>query len=198
MGMLYNGNAVLDSRNIAPVGWHLPTVSEFDILIAGLSPTSGGKLKKNGTTHWLNPNTGATNSTGFNGVGSGFRDAGSFKGFLTASYFWCSHTLGGSSIFCPSLMFNSGEMYETTSFSDYFGLSLRFIKDSTTDTGSVTGNDNSVYATVTIGSQVWMASNSRETKFRDGSSIPEVRDQTTWNSLSTPGRCFPNNMSGNL
>ena len=57
------------------VGWHLPTHDELYALqqyVADPTPiyTGGGHLKKVGTTHWLAPNTGADNSTGFGAVGS--------------------------------------------------------------------------------------------------------------------------------
>jgi len=34
---------------------------------------SGGKLKETDTIHWTNPNTGATNSSGFSGVPGSIR-----------------------------------------------------------------------------------------------------------------------------
>jgi hypothetical protein len=37
--------------------------------------------------------------------------------------------------------------------------------------GTVTGNDGKVYSTVKIGTQVWMAANSAETKYQNGDPI---------------------------
>lgn len=51
-------------------------------------------------------------------------------------------------------------------------------------TGKVSDVDGNEYATVTIGSQVWMSENLRTTKYNDGTPIPNVTD-TTWNSLKT-------------
>jgi len=45
---------------------------------------------------------------------------------------------------------------------------------------AVTDIDGNVYHIVTIGTQVWMVENLKTTKFRDGSSIPNVTDAEEW------------------
>ena len=68
------------------------------------------------------------------------------------------------------------------------------------DTEIVMDIDDNVYPTVVIGTQVWMAENLRTTKYRDGSNIPLVTDNTQWannwnngNSLQQPMMCWYNN-----
>lgn len=75
-GRLYTWHVVADNRNVCPVGWHVPTRSEFDTLVffLGGSEVAGGKLKQAGYLNWQYPNTGATNETGFNGVPNGNRN----------------------------------------------------------------------------------------------------------------------------
>jgi uncharacterized protein (TIGR02145 family) len=58
---------------------------------------------------------------------------------------------------------------------------------------TVTDADGNIYNTVTIGTQVWMASNLKVTKLNDNSAIPQVPDNTTWANLSTPSYCWYNN-----
>jgi uncharacterized protein (TIGR02145 family) len=65
---------------------------------------------------------------------------------------------------------------------------------------TVTDASGNTYPTVTIGTQVWMAENLRTTKYRDGSNIPVVTDNTQWannwnngNPLQQPMMCWYNN-----
>ncbi len=74
-GALYNWHAVADSRHIAPAGWHVPTYAEWTTLTdyLGGEDVAGGKLKETGTIHWIEPNSGATNSSGFTALPGGVR-----------------------------------------------------------------------------------------------------------------------------
>lgn len=71
-GALYNWYAV-ETGKLSPVGWHIPSWEEFEELIdhLGGSSVAGGKLKETEMTHWLAPNTGATNESGFTGLPGG-------------------------------------------------------------------------------------------------------------------------------
>jgi hypothetical protein len=77
------------------------------------------------------------------------------------------------------------------------GLSIRLLKDSTSlshgQTGTYTGNDGRVYATICIGSQEWISQNLLETQFRDKSNVAEVVDNSAWVALTTPAFCAYNN-----
>ena len=80
-------------QGICPTGWHLPSVDEWTTLTTFLGGESiaGGKLKEAGFTHWLSPNTGATNSSGFTALPGGVRNVYGESRYLGASAtFWSS------------------------------------------------------------------------------------------------------------
>jgi uncharacterized protein (TIGR02145 family) len=92
-GKLYNGYVVIDTRNIAPLGWHVPSTAEWTTLInyCGGFDNAGCKLKESGSVHWQNPDDYSTNESGFTAVGAGFRDSGAhFHGWLREGYWWTS------------------------------------------------------------------------------------------------------------
>ncbi len=89
-GRLYNWFALTDPRGLAPDGWHVPNDDEWQILIdfLGGDGQAGGKLKEAGTEHWMPPNSGATNESGFTALPAGYRGSGIFfyMGFMAR--FW--------------------------------------------------------------------------------------------------------------
>ena len=116
-GRLYTWYAVTDSRSVCPTGWHMPSDAEWSTLInySG-GANAGDNLKETGTKHWVSPNTGATNKTGFTALPSGMRyndgTNGIFKEFGSFGTWWSTteHNLtdadgfGTGSIF--SLVYN--------------------------------------------------------------------------------------------
>ena len=92
-GKLYNWYAVNDSRGLAPEGWHVPSDGEWTILetCLGGAAIAGGKLKERDTIHWINPNTGASDSIGFIGLpGGGCTTDGRFLQIGTNTHWWSS------------------------------------------------------------------------------------------------------------
>jgi uncharacterized protein (TIGR02145 family) len=89
-GALYNWFAVNTGR-LAPAGWHVPSREEWNTLLnfVGGQDIAGGKLKETGDAHWLSPNAGATNETGFTARGVGIRDI-TFMMIRETNYIWSS------------------------------------------------------------------------------------------------------------
>jgi len=128
--VLYNGWAVFDSRKIAPVGWHIPNEDEWTTLITFLGGESvaGGAIKEAGTTHWISPNTGATNSSGFTSLPNGFRDdQGSMEPLGYVDGWWSSeHTTDSAwTLFVD----NDESRVIRLSSGKWSGISVRCIKD---------------------------------------------------------------------
>lgn len=89
-GRLYNWYAV-QTRKLAPSGWHVPTDAEWTQLTdyLGGESVAGGKLKETGTTHWISPNIGAFNETGFTALPGGIRSTnGYFNHIGNEGYWW--------------------------------------------------------------------------------------------------------------
>ena len=87
-GKLYNWFAVKDKRGLAPEGWHIPSLGEFNILIksAGGVDEAGGNLIS--SSLWENKEE-ATNETGFSALPSGtLYNSGNFEDLGAISYFW--------------------------------------------------------------------------------------------------------------
>ena len=74
-GALYNWYTANNSK-LCPIGWHVPTDTEWAILTdyLGGPDMAGGKMKEIGISHWESPNTGATNESGFTALPGGFRN----------------------------------------------------------------------------------------------------------------------------
>jgi uncharacterized protein (TIGR02145 family) len=89
------------NQGVCPNGWHLPTDSEWTTLTNYLGGTSvaGDKMKETGTTHWNSPNEGATNSSGFTALPSGYRSTypGAFVDFVYFGYWWSGTESSSSS-----------------------------------------------------------------------------------------------------
>lgn len=199
-GRLYNFPAVAYSAggaSIAPVGWHIPTNAECLALDTEIL-NNGYKLKETGTTFWNDPNNG-TNEYGFNARGSG--EAGISGGFINLKIgfaIWTSTSHANPQYaYCASIT-NEVNDFATDNVADKRkGLSIRLIKNDSTDPGTMTDIDGNVYPTVKIGNQVWMAANLCVTHYNDGTPIPEITNGTEWVENTTGARCSYNNIESN-
>ncbi len=113
-----------------PTGWHLPSNAEWSILanyLGGYS-VAGGKMKETGTAHWNSPNTGATNSSGFTGLPSGYKGYASFFDFGDLGSWWTTYELDSYDAFVTNLNYNDDDM-TWNSETKQGGRSMRCIKD---------------------------------------------------------------------
>jgi uncharacterized protein (TIGR02145 family) len=130
-GKLYNWHVVKDTRFLAPQGWHIPSDAEWTTLTTFLGGESvaGGKMKEAGTTHWLSPNTGATNSSGFKGLPAGFTYYfSSWDPIGYSTYWWSSSECAGIDAFTRHLYYDQGIATRDCQRQES-GASIRCIKD---------------------------------------------------------------------
>jgi uncharacterized protein (TIGR02145 family) len=109
-GKLYNWYTTLGDT-LCPTGWGVPTDAEWTILTTYLGGESvaGGKMKSVGTAYWNDPNTGATNESGFSVLPGGYRsNDGSFVSIRNYAFFWSATESGSNFAWYRSLnCFNS-------------------------------------------------------------------------------------------
>jgi uncharacterized protein (TIGR02145 family) len=129
-GRLYTWYAVIDSRNICPTGWHVPSDTEWETLRSNLGSDSivGGKLKESGTHHWLAPNVGATNETGFTALPGGYRTFdGDYVVINESGWFWS--TSDNSPLAWGRAMHNNDNILFRWGFIKSAGVSVRCIRN---------------------------------------------------------------------
>jgi len=183
-GRLYNWYAITDPREIAPIGWHVPTTEEWGTLInyIGATPESLGKLKETGTTYWSDPNINATNETGFSALPGGYLtisnynnpnypDSANFYNLGESGFWWSSSKYDKLNAWYISIhnIINSNNIPRNNS-DIQTGLSVRLIKNTSINEGDII-IDGDTYNTVTIGDQIWLKQNLATLHYRNGDLI---------------------------
>ena len=159
-GKLYNWYAVVGIHNaasltnpalrkqLAPIGWHVPQNNqEILTLFQSLNSINvGGQLKETGTIHWLSPNIGATNSSGFTALPGGCR----FESFSNIGIhgYW----LGAQEVSANNFQVEGGIMIQNTSSdaallttNKYDGFSVRCINNIALNNQSYNTNSFNIF-----------------------------------------------------
>jgi uncharacterized protein (TIGR02145 family) len=124
-GNFYNWYCAYNSKNIAPVGWHVPTKNDWELFY---SLTGGGSnsnaVKIQGNEYWYTPNS-ATNESGFSAIGTGYRyTTGNYTSQLSVAYFWADD------FYYACMQIASGSYMSLGSVgSPLNGLNIRCVKD---------------------------------------------------------------------
>ncbi len=129
-GALYNWYTI-NTGKLSPKGWHIPTDAEWTILtdFLGGVHVAGGSMKEAGTVHWVSPNTGADNSSGFSALPGGYR--GNNEDFQECGghgYWWTASQSNSFSAWIRHLEFDS-DWVSRYEFPQTYGFSVRCIKD---------------------------------------------------------------------
>lgn len=120
-------------QGICPNGWHIPTLGEWSELSLHLGDDSisGTKMKETGTEHWGWPNTGATNSSLFTGLPSGYGWEYYYDYQEIYGYFWTASEYSPTKAFDRTLCF----LYKTLDMLPNYKLlamPVRCLKDTVT------------------------------------------------------------------
>ena len=127
-GYLYTWEAAAIA---CPVGWRLPSMQDWWSLSKSLGgdEIAGGKLKEAGTSSWKDPNTGATNSSGFAALPGGRRGDKDMKYIGTSTFFWTNVDDDDATSWCGALS-SSSEDLALSPVEKKNGFSVRCIKNS--------------------------------------------------------------------
>ncbi len=129
-GALYNWYAV-KSGKLCPAGWKVPSDQDWTTLfnsLGGDSTLVGGKLKEAGTAHWVTPNTGADNSSGFTALPAGSHYTnGVFYLMGKYGWYWSSNESSSEEAWHIYVQYNTSNIYRKAA-SKKIGFSVRCIK----------------------------------------------------------------------
>jgi uncharacterized protein (TIGR02145 family) len=116
-------------QGICPAGWHIPTDSEWQILVdyLGGGAVAGGLMKEAGFNTWFSPNTGATNASGFTALGAGHRfHYGNFGDINSYAEYWSSNEFSAWASTFRYLVHNNATASPYNYFKTY-GFSVRCV-----------------------------------------------------------------------
>ena len=134
-GKLYNWYAVSPTtngtKNVCPIGWHVPTDTEWTVLTDYLGDLSvaGGKMKEEGTVSWNSPNTDATNVSLFSALPGGYRyGSGNYYAIGDSGNWWSSTEDVTYGAWYRYLYSTNGNAYRNN-YGKRDGLSVRCLRD---------------------------------------------------------------------
>ena len=129
-GKLYNFYAASDPRNIAPVGWHVPTKAEVETLLDAIGGflTAGGKLKESSTSYWATPNLAATDEYGFGALPAGSCLGGGYENMGNSGHWWTSYGSGTGYAYRYIMKYNF-KTVDISALSKKDGYSVRCVKN---------------------------------------------------------------------
>ena len=144
-GALYSWQAALDSRNIAPEGWHLPTdadwkelemalgMSQSDANSSGNRGTNEGSKLAGSAALWIDgalENESEFGSSGFAALPGGYADYmnGGTVNRTFGAYFWSATEIGSDDAGFRGLTSTNTDIFRGE-FDKGVGLSVRCLKD---------------------------------------------------------------------
>jgi len=215
-------------------GWDVPTYNDFIELILNIEPdtssadfyrtnTVGKKLKETGTTYWQEDNSEGNIYYYSLRAGGARSDTGTLQLFRQIGSLQTSTQIGSLQtstqiISTQNWAFNGRYNFDNLNpfgIVKKSGISIRLVRPATTAEQALPdgelsgvyyyGNDEKVYRTTKIGTQVWVADNLAETKWSNGNYIfgwsegglVEISD-VDWAARTEAAVCVYGNQIGNM
>ena len=198
-GKLYNWYAVNDPRGLAPLGWHIPTVDDWNRLIDSLGGYDSAVIS------YFNKNK--SKDSEFNSVTLGGRYPKKFGSHDRSVIWWSSEQFNKK--FANAQVIDFHKEQTVMAISDKsFGFPVRCIwnfQDYEIDYNElfklskkeypshIDSLEKITYSVNKIGNQVWMCGNLNKSFFNNGDSIYEARNLEDWNKsleLKRPAWCY--------
>jgi len=124
-GQLYEWKG---AEHACPLGWHLPSLQEWNDMINFLGGDAIAGRKMKDTFMWMHSENG-TNESGFSGLPGGYRlSTGDFEGHKWAAAYWSSSTEDGESYSAIRLT-DTNDKVEVFTSQGKSALSVRCVKD---------------------------------------------------------------------
>lgn len=128
-GAMYNWYTIATGK-LCPAGWHVPAYNEYTDLIAfhGVKTNTGGKMKEAGTSHWEEPNAGATNESGWTGHPSGRINETGTMSYGWVGYWWTSTEFDPDRANIIMLYYDF-VFIDDNNYNKRYGMAVRCVKD---------------------------------------------------------------------
>ncbi len=155
-GKLYNWYVASDSRNIAPLGWHVASDVDWTALTTSLGgeTMAGAKLKETGLAHWSTTNNYATNESGFTALAAGNRlTSGLFENLANNAYWWSSTANSSTNGWYRYITKTATNVTRDYSAKNA-GFSIRCVKDANLPTLTTSAPTSITYTTAVGGGNI--------------------------------------------
>jgi uncharacterized protein (TIGR02145 family) len=157
-GVLYNWPAAMNGaasstanpsgvQGVCPTGWHLPSDAEWTQLneYVGATGVGVGKLKETGTSHWISPNTAATNETGFTALPGGSRNFdGPFIEIGRVGFWWAANEISDVWAGRIYLAYDTGDI-RRRNFEKEAGFSVRCLLGNSTSINITENSEEEIF-----------------------------------------------------
>jgi uncharacterized protein (TIGR02145 family) len=142
-GALYNFFAVSNPALICPPDYHIPTDAEWTAMesFLGGSIVAGGPLKETGFFHWMSPNVGASNSSGFTALPAGGRMPNHSFGYIHENGIFWTSTASGANAYGRYVWYMFAGV-ERDPYPKRTGVSIRCIRNFGVGTSSIQEPEN--------------------------------------------------------